>query len=165
MTKEIIIPFTTNVLNTTLSQYRSLDYLFHFIGLNSSIGNVTDTIPVSSTVTVDDYVISVPLTSATPVVTVSTDVTVTAYKNQTIFDLCTRYYGSLMNVVSFMNENKSIQNINYRIDGMELNITEPNINNKSVKYFNAHNSILITGLEAPLVKKRAFNKSFNLSFN
>ena len=161
--QNITLNKTTSVLNECLNVYNSLEYLFHFLGLNPNYG-VQDNIPASNTIIIDNYSEVNPLTYTTNSISTNTNANITIGINQSIFDISTRYYGDLSQIINILAENPQIGNINNgNLAGININIT-PNNNNNSVIFFNKNNKILATGLN-PITQMIPTNRSFNASFN
>lgn len=158
-TKQIIS--TTNYLDEVLNDYGDISYLFHFMKLNPSFENIQDSILPNSIISIDDFQITNPIQTNLIVENTNPDVSLKIPENQTIFDLSLRYYGDISKCIDIIVENSNVDNLNQKINELNLIILEPNNGDVNVGYYNVNNLILTTGITT---KGRAFNSSFNLSF-
>lgn len=162
------IKANTSVLNEVLTDYGQIDYIFHFLSLNPVFDNILETISVGETITVDDFIIPVTTnkSSISNVPVLYTNVT--ARENQSIFDIVTRYYGTLDNTLKVLTDNSSvISSINQTIVGLNFNLFNTNSKNEAVKSFDKNNAYLATALRIVTTQKRgrAFNFSFSNAFS
>lgn len=152
------------VLNQVSNSYGQLDYIFHFLSINPNY-DILDTIESGSNINVDDFEIVEPTTTTTTA-TSSTNFNLFIRSDQSIFDICTRYYGNLSNIVSFFTQ-IGIDTINTPIGGLTLQIQNPSLYNPIVQYYNANGTILATAIpyQETIVGNKAFNISFNISWH
>lgn len=164
MTASTYINQTTNVLNEVFRAYGNVNYLFHFLSLNPSYGSVTDSIPANVSVITDDFILTA-ITAQNQVVPLPADpnLNIVVMANESLLDVSTRYYGNLSQIVNLVQMNSNIETVHQRIDGLSILVPNVNNNNINVKYYNKYNTKLTTQLR--LLRKRAFDKSFRISFN
>jgi hypothetical protein len=148
------------VLNQVSNSYSKLDYIFHFLGLNPQY-DILDVIASGDLITVDKYVINEPVV-VTTIATASSTFDLFVRSDQNIFDICTRFYGNLSNIVTFFTQ-LGIETINTPIGNSTITVKNPSLYNPIVQYYNANGSILST--EIPYQKIIVGSKSFNISFN
>jgi len=158
------LTYTTNTFDETLATYGDISALFHFLGLNSGFTNVLTSIPAAQDFTVDSFVLPAEVQTASTTST-STSFPITVMFKESLFDVATRYYGSVSSVISLMVDNSVIGTINDDLIGKTLIINNSNIYDKNVQYYNKFNSKLTTGVFATTLSGRAFNISWNLSFH
>ncbi len=155
---------TTTVLEQTLLEYSDLNYLFHFIGNNPQFNNIISDIPVNTYVITDDYKINISQSASATTINFNPNINVTVLENQSIFDILTRFYGDISNVINLMVANPQIDDINTNIIGYNLLVNTPNNLNNSVSYYNINNSVLAT-YQNKVIPVLTTGKSFNFSFS
>ncbi len=163
MTGSTIIQQNINILDETLKLYGDISYITHLMGLNPSFNNITDSLSVNSVVIYDDFVINEINDIIPPIVPVSNYFNYKGVENQNIFDIATRFYGSIDNIIDLMINNPSIDTITQSMKNISLNVLKTS-NNINVVYYNTNNSLLTTDYINPFIG-RAFNRSFNISFH
>lgn len=163
MTGSTIIEQNISILDETLKLYGDISYITHFMELNPSFSAITDSISVNSVVIYDDYVIDNINDVLPPVVSASTIGQYIGVENQNIFDIATRFYGSIDNIVDLMVENPIINTITQSMTGIPLNVLKTS-KNTNVVYYNNNRSLLTTNFISPTFG-RSFNISWNISFS
>lgn len=161
MRKVINIQQSTNTFDEVLKRYGSIDYLFHFLGLNTKFTNIISPIAVTEKILIDDF--RFPKTVADESVIITSDIQVQGKENQSIFDILVRYYGDISKVVEILNLNPQINSVNDIIVNKNILVKDPNNQNISVKFYNDMKSVLVTGISAFAIA--IIGKSFNISFN
>jgi len=151
------------VLNQVSNSYSKLDYIFHFLSLNPTL-DILDTIESGTNIIIDDYKIVEPI--VTTIATTSNSFDLFVKSDQSLFDICTRYYGNLSNIVSLFTS-IGIETINTRIGSSTIKVNNPSLYNPIVQYYNANGSILATAIpyQPTIVGNKAFNISFNISWH
>ena len=147
-------------LDSVLKEYGDVSYIFHYAAINN-LNNILGDFDSGTEVIVDDFKITNPIV---PVQIVQPSnfatINITGVENQNLFDLNTRYFGSLLNVVNLAYVNGF--SINDSVKGKNVLIQNYNKKANFVGYFESYNSVLTTNVAKI---NRSFNFSFNFSFN
>ena len=155
-----IITQDTNVLEQVIDIYNSLEYLFHFLKLNPGY-NIFSEIYAGSIIIYDFFKIG-SFFSNNQQTQINDDIEIMMYKNQDLFDIAISYYNDIFKVIDLMNDN-GINTLNKDYTGTFIVIKNPLFLNRFVRFIKENKLILATGLN--YIKYRAFNISFNQSFN
>ncbi len=160
---KLLLKNKITVLNETISQYGNIEALFHFIFLNNNF-EILDEIPADTEINIDDFSTPQPISFKKTINIIPENILTTGSELQNIFDISIRYFGDIGQVFNLIQKNPTLNNINLNVTGKNIFINNINNNQTNVKYFNFNNSLLTTGIFTK-TKKRAFNRSFNFSFN
>lgn len=147
-------------LDSVLKEYGDVSYIFHYAQING-LDDILGVFSAGTEVIIDDYKIINPV-EPKPAIQPSNYATITieGVQNQNLFDLSTRYFGSLLNVVNLAYENGL--SINDAVTKKQVLINNYNKKANFVNYFESYGSVLTTNSD---IIKRSFNMSFNISFN
>ena len=156
----MLITNQISYLDSVLKEYGDVSYIFHYAAVNG-LDNIQGFFSAGTEVIVDDFRVTIPI-APVPVTQPSNYATISikGVQNQNLFDLSTRYFGSLLNVVNLAYENGL--SINDSVTHKEILINNYNKKTNFVNYFESFNTVLTTNFTK---KSRSFNISFNISFD
>jgi hypothetical protein len=132
------------------------------IMISNDISNLSSNI-IGDEIVINDQVKA--STTISPIVSLTNVLSsIIVKERESLFDVALRYYGDVSNVIGLVLDNTDIKNVNSRIHGLNMEISPVN-ENTYVNFYNIYNAKLRTGLDLPMTYGRAFDKSFNFSFN